>query len=76
MQVRTETDTGTHTLPTLSDRLVNTAVQSEADTRLAVTHSGPGPALSLAGKGRVECRSVFLKAEVLKCRFLGSPQIY
>lgn len=27
-------------------------------------------------KGRVECRSLFLKAEVLKCRFLGSPQIY
>lgn len=36
----------------------------------------PGPAQSLAGKGRVECRSLFLKAEVLKCRFLGSPQIY
>lgn len=52
MQVRTETDTRTHTLPTLSDRLVNTAVQSEADTRLAVTHSGPGPALSLLGEGR------------------------
>lgn len=33
-------------------RLVNTAVQSEADTRLAVTHSGPGPALSLLGGGR------------------------
>lgn len=53
MQVHTETDTGTtHTQPTLSDTLVNTAVQSEADTRLAVTHSGPGPALSLLGGGR------------------------
>lgn len=52
MQVHVETDTRTHTQPTLSDRVVNTAVQSEADTRLAVTHSGPGPALSLLGGGR------------------------
>lgn len=52
MQVHKETDTGTHTQPTLSGRLVNTAVQSEADTRLAVTHSGPGQALSLLGGGR------------------------
>lgn len=34
------------------------------------------PAQSLAGKGRVECRYLFLKAQVLKCRFLSSPQIY
>lgn len=32
-------------------RQTNTAVQSEADTRLTVTHSGPGPALSLHGGG-------------------------
>lgn len=44
-----------HRDPRTADRVRQTgehSAQSEADTRPAVTHSGPGPAPSLLGGGR------------------------